>query len=105
MLFSSILPQLLHRVGINCFIIIMHVRRCIQKFPDWLPGARTASGIALCHLLQLYRYFMSQSSEFCRHNPCLSTSNAKGKHIFRYDSVRKSVDTPSYVVTRPKVTQ
>jgi hypothetical protein len=30
--------------------------------------------------------FMSQSSEFCRHNPlcCLSTSNVKGKRIFRY---------------------
>jgi len=21
----------------------------IQKFPDWLPGARTANGTALCH--------------------------------------------------------
>jgi hypothetical protein len=24
-------------------------RGCIQKFPDWPPGARTANGIALCH--------------------------------------------------------
>jgi hypothetical protein len=24
-------------------------RRCIQKFPDWPPGARTANGITLCH--------------------------------------------------------
>jgi hypothetical protein len=22
---------------------------CIHKFPDWPPGARTASGIDLCH--------------------------------------------------------
>jgi hypothetical protein len=22
---------------------------CIQKFPDWLPGARTANGTAICH--------------------------------------------------------
>jgi len=21
----------------------------IQKFPDWLPGVRTANGTALCH--------------------------------------------------------
>jgi len=21
----------------------------VSKFPDWLPGARTANGIALCH--------------------------------------------------------
>jgi hypothetical protein len=25
------------------------IRGCIQKFPDWLPGARTANGIVLCH--------------------------------------------------------
>jgi hypothetical protein len=40
------------------------------------PGARTANGRALCHKMQLYRYFVSQPSEFCRHNPlcCFSTS-------------------------------
>jgi hypothetical protein len=49
---------------------------CIQKFPDWPPGVRTASGTALCHQVQLYRYFVSQSSEFYRNNPlcCFSTS-------------------------------
>jgi hypothetical protein len=25
------------------------IQGCIQKFPDWLPGARTANGMALCH--------------------------------------------------------
>jgi len=25
------------------------VRGCIQKFPDWLPGARTENGTTLCH--------------------------------------------------------
>jgi hypothetical protein len=25
-----------------------HIRGCIQKFPEWLPGARTANGTALC---------------------------------------------------------
>jgi hypothetical protein len=36
--------------------------------------------------VQLYQYFASQSSEFCHHNPlcCFSTSNTKGKRIFRY---------------------
>jgi hypothetical protein len=24
-------------------------RKCIQKFPDWPPEARTANGTALCH--------------------------------------------------------
>jgi len=36
--------------------------------------------------MQLYRYFVRQSSEFCRHNPlcCFSTSSSKGKRVFRY---------------------
>jgi len=25
------------------------VRGCIQKFPDWPPGARTTNVTALCH--------------------------------------------------------
>jgi hypothetical protein len=52
-----------------------HVRRCIQKFPDWPPEARTANGTALCHSVQLYRYFVSQSSEFCRHNEVVHYSS------------------------------
>jgi hypothetical protein len=31
------------------------VRGCIQKFPEWPPGARTANGTALCRYMQLYR--------------------------------------------------
>jgi hypothetical protein len=27
----------------------IYIRGCIQKFPDWPPGARTANGTALCH--------------------------------------------------------
>jgi hypothetical protein len=55
---------------------IDNIRGCIQKFPDWPPGPRTSNGTALCHNVQLYRYFVSQSSEFCCHNPlfCFSTS-------------------------------
>jgi hypothetical protein len=26
----------------------MYIRGCIQKFPNWPPGARTANGTALC---------------------------------------------------------
>jgi hypothetical protein len=28
---------------------VYDVRGCIQRFPDWPPGARTANGTALCH--------------------------------------------------------
>jgi hypothetical protein len=27
----------------------LRIRGCIQKFPDWPSGARTASDTALCH--------------------------------------------------------
>jgi hypothetical protein len=55
---------------------LLHIWWCIQKYPDWPPGARIANGTALCHYVQLYHYFVSQSGEFCRHNPlcCFSTS-------------------------------
>jgi hypothetical protein len=45
--------------------------------------------------MQLYRYFVSQSSEVCLHNPLyyFSTSYTKGKRIFRY---RLSPETFGY---------
>jgi hypothetical protein len=77
---------------------ILIIRGCNQKFPDWPPGVRTANGTALCHQVQLYRYFVSKSSGLCHHNPlcCFSTSNTKGKRVFLNDSVRKRLDIPSY---------
>jgi len=44
---------------------------------------------------KLYRYLVSHSSEFCRHNPLcyFSTSNTKGKRIYRY---RLSPETLGY---------
>jgi hypothetical protein len=77
---------------------ISKIRGCIQKFPDWTPGARTANGTALCHYVQLYRYFVSQSSEFWRHNPlyCFSTS-VYYYCYFVIDWVRKFLDIHSYI--------
>jgi hypothetical protein len=79
---------------------LTNVRRCIQKFPDWPPGARTANGTALC---QLYRYFVSQSSEFFRHNPLCCFSTSVYCCLFRYGSVLKILDTPSYLKHEPRV--
>jgi hypothetical protein len=42
--------------------------------------------------MQLYRYFVSQSSEFCRHNPGFIVIVI----YFVIDSVRKLLDTPLY---------
>jgi len=59
--------------------------------------------------LGLYRYFVSQSSEFCLHNSlcCFSTSNTEGKLILLY---RLSPETFGYTLmfsfyTRYKNTQ
>jgi len=77
--------------------LVRYIRWCIQKFPDWPPGARTANGLALCYQVQLYRYFVSQSSEFCRNNhSCyFSASVCCCKRIFRY---RLSPETFGYTL-------
>jgi hypothetical protein len=100
------LPRLL--VLLLCYVVmclflfciymsVVTVRECNQKFPDWPSGARTANGTALCHYVQLYRYLVSQSSEFCRHNPlyCFSR-NVCCCYCFVIDLVRKLLDMPSY---------
>jgi hypothetical protein len=74
-----------------------HVRGYIRKFPDCPPGARTANGTTLCHYVQLYRYYVGQCSEFCRHNPlcCFTTSVYYCKYVFRY---RLSPETFGYIL-------
>jgi hypothetical protein len=72
------------------------IRGCILKFPDWPPGARTTNGTVFCNWVKFYRYFVSQSSEFCCHNPlCCYSTSVCCCCLFRYDSVRKFLDTPS----------
>jgi hypothetical protein len=48
--------------------------------------------------MQLYRYFVRQSSEFCRYNYlcCFSTSVIVISVYFIIDSARELLDTPSY---------
>jgi hypothetical protein len=52
-----------------------NIIRCTQKFRTGRLE-REANGTALCHYEQSNRYFVSQYSEFCHHNPlcCFSTS-------------------------------
>jgi len=68
----------------------------MYEFLDWPDGMRTANGTALCQWVQLYHYFVGQSNEFCHHNAlcCFSTSVCV---YFVIDSVRKLLDTPSYI--------
>jgi hypothetical protein len=75
------------------------IREYIQKFPDWPPGARTENGTALCHKVQLYSYFVSQSSEFCPHNPlCIFSTSVYCCYLFRY---RLSPETSGYTLVHP----
>jgi hypothetical protein len=62
--------------GAGNFSLHDRVQNDSGAHPASYPGARTANGTALCHYVQLYRYFVSQSSEFCRHKPlcCFSMS-------------------------------
>jgi hypothetical protein len=69
---------------------------CIQKFPDWPPGARSANGKALCHYVHFYRYSVNQSREFCRHNLlCCFSMNVCFWRLFRY---RLSSETFEYTL-------
>jgi hypothetical protein len=79
------------------------IRGCIQKFPDWLPGARTENCTTLCHKVQLYHYFVSQSREFCHHNPLCCFPMSVFCCLFHYDSVQKLLDIPSYIPTCPAI--
>jgi hypothetical protein len=76
------------------------VRGCIQKFPDWMPGARPANGTALCRWMQLYRYSVSQVSlvSFAAITLCVASQRMFIVVYFVIDSVRKLLDTPSYCV-------
>jgi len=51
--------------------------------------------------MQLYRYSVSQSSEFCRHNPCVASQRVfiVAVDYFVIDSVWKRLDTHSYNFT------
>jgi len=77
---------------------VADINECIQKFSDWPPRVRTANGIGLYHYVQLYHYFVSQSSEFFCHNPlyCFSVSVCCCVY-FIIDSIQKLLATPLYM--------
>jgi citrate lyase synthetase len=51
--------------------------------------------------MQLYRYFVSQSSEFCFITLCIASQRVfvVVAVYFVIDSVRKLLDTPSYIIS------
>jgi hypothetical protein len=77
------------------------LRRCIQKFPDWPPRARTANGTALS-LGAVLSLFVSHSSEFCSHITlcCFSTRVYYYCCLFRH---RLNPETFGYTLVAPPV--
>jgi hypothetical protein len=72
--------------GGGCLLHPMTFTRECSKVSRPAAWRENQKGPALCHYVQFYRYFVTQSSEFCCHNPLkrTATSNTKGKSIFRY---------------------
>jgi len=86
-----------------CFYIYMCVCvRVYSKFSGLATWSKNCKCYSSLHYVQLYRYFPSQSSEFCRHNPlcCFSTSVYLVSIYFIIDPVRKLLDTPSCVCVK-----
>jgi hypothetical protein len=90
-----------------CMYVCMYVRTYVYTrvytkvsgLAAWSENCKWYSSLSLGTVIS---YFMSQSSEFCRHNHlcCFFTSNTKGKHIFRY---RLSLETFGYPFVRTYV--
>jgi hypothetical protein len=90
--------------GIWCYLRhkreLSTTRGCIQKFPDWPPGARIANDTSSLPIGAVVSLFcVSQSSEFCRHDPlcCFSTSVYCCCCLFRY---RLGPETFGYTLVR-----
>jgi len=79
------------------FSTLIQFTRVYPKVSGLAAWRETANDAALCHYVQFYRYFVSQSSEFRRHNPlcCFSTTNTKGRRIFRYQSGNVWIHLPT----------
>jgi hypothetical protein len=75
-----------------------HIRICIQKLPDWPPGARTANGTTHCHLVQLYAILWVSLVSFAAVTLCVASQRMYivVSLCFVIDSVWKLCDTPWY---------
>jgi hypothetical protein len=86
---------------------IFHKRGCIQKFPDWPPGARTANGTVLCHRCSCSAILWVSLVSFAAIILCVASQRVFVVVVvvvvvvyFVIDSVRKVLDTPSLQMKR-----
>jgi len=83
--FDWILTLLLLEVSVFALGLCRLYKMVNPKVSGPAARARTANGTALCHQVQLYRYFVSHSSEFCCHNPlCCFLTSVYCCCLFRY---------------------
>jgi hypothetical protein len=77
-----------------------HLRRCIQKFPDCLPGARTDNGKLSATRCSCIDILWVSRVSFAVVTLCVASQRVipKVSPYFFIDSVRKLLDTPSHVI-------
>jgi hypothetical protein len=75
------------------------IRECIQKFPDWPSGARTANGTTTTRCSCIAILWVNLVS-FAAITLCVASQWVFIVHVvyFIIDSVRKILDTPSYFI-------
>jgi hypothetical protein len=94
MKYKCISPDTLTR---NAPRVHMSVYPKVSGLAAWSENCKCT---VLCHYVQLYRYFVSQPSEFCHHNLCcFSTSVYCCKCTFRYRLSPENFGTLSYIST------
>jgi hypothetical protein len=73
----------------------MAVRGCIQKFPDWQSGSRTANDTTLCTRCSCIAILWVSLVSFAATALCVASQRVFIVVYFIIDSVRKLLDTPS----------
>jgi hypothetical protein len=73
------------------------VRGCIHKFPDWPPGARTANGTAPATRCSCIAILWVGVVSFAAITLCVASQQVFIVVYFVIDSVRKLLDTLSYL--------
>jgi hypothetical protein len=76
---------------------LLHVRGCIQKFPDWPPGERTANDTALSQWLNCIAILWVSLVSYAAITLGIASQRLFIFVYFVIDSVRKRFDTPSYL--------
>jgi hypothetical protein len=76
----------------------LNIRECIQKFPDWPPGARTAQIVKLCATrCSCFAILWISLVNFAATNLCIASQRVFIVVVyFVMDSVRKLFDILSY---------